>query len=220
MMPSSRVVVMLSGGGSNLQALIDATASPAFPAKIVGVISDRPDAYGLQRAAQSDIPSRCVERDHYATRTEFEHALARAIADFDPDFVLLAGFMRILRGDLPDRYAGRMLNIHPSLLPRHKGLDTHQRAIDAGDIAHGCTVHFVTRELDAGPALIQARLDIADTTNAEQLAAQVLKLEHKIYPLALRWLAEARVELTSNGITLDRIELPEPVVMDADGLDC
>ncbi|MEL7310937.1 MAG: phosphoribosylglycinamide formyltransferase [Pseudomonadota bacterium] len=216
----ARVVVLLSGSGSNLQALIDATANRTFPAQIVGVISDQPDAYGLKRAANADIATRCCDRADFNNRAEFEEAIGEAIASFAPDFVLLAGFMRILRGSLPDRYSGRMLNIHPSLLPRHKGLDTHQRAIDAGDIEHGCTVHFVTRELDAGPGLIQAKLDVGATADAAHLAARVLELEHQIYPLALRWLAEGRVSHSAEGVLLDGLALPDPVVMDVDALRC
>ncbi len=214
----ARVVVMLSGSGSNLQAILDATASRHFPAEVVGVISDKPQAYGLERARSAGIPARCVERRGFANSAEFERGLESAIDAFNPDFVALAGFMRILRGDLTRRFAGRMLNIHPSLLPKHKGLDTHQRALDDGDIEHGCTVHLVTPELDAGPAIIQATLSIGESTDADTLARRVLQLEHVIYPMALRWLAEGRLQTASERILLDGLPLDGPVVMPADTL--
>lgn len=214
----ARVVVMLSGSGSNLQAILDATASRHFPAEVVGVISDKPEAYGLERARSAAIPTHCVERSAYSSRAEFENGLEAAIDTLDPDYVVLAGFMRILRGDLPRRFAGRMLNIHPSLLPKHKGLDTHQRALDEGDIEHGCTVHFVTPELDAGPGIIQATLLVGDTSDADTLAGRVLQLEHVIYPMALRWLAEGRLRSSGERILLDGLPLDGPVVMNADTL--
>ncbi len=214
----ARVVVMLSGSGSNLQAILDATASRRFPAEVVGVISDKSQAYGLERARLAGIPARCIERRAFADRAEFERGIEKAIDAFNPDFVALAGFMRILRGDLTRRFAGRMLNIHPSLLPKHKGLDTHQRALDEGDIEHGCTVHLVTPELDAGPGIIQATLPIGETSDADTLARRVLQLEHVIYPMALRWLAEGRLQTASERILLDGLPLDAPVVMPADTL--
>lgn len=219
MTPARRVVVVLSGGGSNLQALIDATTSPAFPAEIVGVVSDQPEAFGLHRARDAQIADRCVPRSDFGSRAEFEAGLAQVIDSFEPDFVLLAGFMRILRGDVLTTYAGRMLNIHPSLLPLHKGLDTHQRAIDAGDAEHGCTVHYVTPELDGGPGIIQAALPIDANVDADQLAAQVLEMEHRIYPMALRWLAEGRIVAERNSVILDGRPLDGPVRVGRDELD-
>ena len=214
----TRAVVLVSGNGSNLQALLDATRSPAFPAVIAGVISDNPQAHGLERASQAGVPARAVPRKDFATRHEFEQALAGAIDALGADVILLAGFMRILRGDLPARFAGRMLNIHPSLLPRHKGLDTHARCLAAGDPEHGCSVHFVTAELDAGPTIIQAHLPVDPDDTPERLAERVLPLEHGIYPIALRWLAEGRLHWADGHVTLDGQPLTEPVRVSARSL--
>jgi phosphoribosylglycinamide formyltransferase-1 len=198
------VVVLLSGTGSNLQALIDSlAATPGHPARIRAVISNRSDAPGLQRAQAAGIETAVIEHRQFAGREAFDAALARLIDGYSADLVVLAGFMRILSGDFVRHYEGRLLNIHPSLLPLHKGLHTHQRALDAGDLTHGCSVHFVTEELDGGPLVVQATVDIRPGDDATTLAHRVHAREHQIYPLAVRWFAEGRLSLGAQGAILD-----------------
>lgn len=202
------VVVLISGSGSNLQALIDSLAGADTPAVIRAVISNRADAYGLERARQAGIETRFLDHKSYADRESFDAALIQAIDGFDADLVLLAGFMRILSADFVRHYQGRLLNIHPSLLPKYKGLHTHQRALEAGDAEHGCSVHFVTEELDGGPLVVQAAIPVESDDTPETLAQRVHVQEHVIYPLAMRWFAEGRVRLGEQGATLDGELLP------------
>ena len=202
------VVVLISGSGSNLQALIDSLAGADTPAVIRAVISNRADAYGLERARQAGIETRFLDHKSYADRESFDAALIQAIDGFDADLVLLAGFMRILSADFVRHYQGRLLNIHPSLLPKYKGLHTHQRALEAGDAEHGCSVHFVTEELDGGPLVVQAAIPVESDDTPETLAQRVHVQEHVIYPLAMRWFAEGRVRLGEHGAMLDGELLP------------
>jgi phosphoribosylglycinamide formyltransferase-1 len=204
------VVVLISGSGTNLQALIDAAAA-GQPFAIAGVVSNRPEAGGLARAERAGIPTATVDHTAFADREGFEGALAACVDRFTPGLVCLAGFMRILTPGFVARYRGRMLNIHPSLLPLYRGLHTHQRALDAGDTEHGATVHFVTEELDGGPRIIQARVPVHPDDTAERLAARVLAQEHRIYPLAVRWFAERRLRLGPAGVELDGRRLDAPV---------
>ena len=201
------VVVLISGSGSNLQALID-SQSDSNPARIGAVISHRADAYGLQRAQAAGIPTQVLSHREFADREAFDTALMAAIDAFQPDLVVLAGFMRILTPGFVRHYQGRLLNIHPSLLPRHKGLDTHNRAVAAGDTEHGCSVHFVTEELDGGPVAIQAAIPIRADESVAQLTDRVHVEEHRIYPLAVRWFAEGRLRLGEQGAMLDGEKLP------------
>ncbi|CAM5546379.1 phosphoribosylglycinamide formyltransferase [Stutzerimonas stutzeri] len=201
------VVVLISGSGSNLQALID-SQSDSNPARIGAVISNRADAYGLQRAQAAGIPTQVLSHREFADRGAFDTALMAAIDAFQPDLVVLAGFMRILTPGFVRHYQGRLLNIHPSLLPRHKGLDTHNRAVAAGDAEHGCSVHFVTEELDGGPVAIQAAIPIRPDESVAQLTDRVHVEEHRIYPLAVRWFAEGRLRLGEQGAMLDGEKLP------------
>ncbi|NHC11695.1 phosphoribosylglycinamide formyltransferase [Stutzerimonas degradans] len=201
------VVVLISGSGSNLQALID-SQSDSNPARIGAVISNRADAYGLQRAQAAGIPTQVLSHREFADREAFDAALMAAIDAFQPDLVVLAGFMRILTPGFVRHYQGRLLNIHPSLLPRHKGLDTHNRAVAAGDAEHGCSVHFVTEELDGGPVAIQAAIPIRPDESVAQLTDRVHIEEHRIYPLAVRWFAEGRLRLGEQGAMLDGEKLP------------
>lgn len=203
-----RIVVLLSGSGSNLQAFIDACQSGQLQADIVSVISNRPGAQGLERAAKAGIDSCVIDHTEFASREAFDEYLAQCIAAQQPDLVILAGFMRILSSAFVRQFKGRLLNIHPSLLPKYPGLNTHQRAIDAGDKQAGATVHFVTEELDGGPPIVQARVPVLATDDANTLAARVLEQEHIIYPLAAQWFIEGRLSLDSQGAMLDQQRLP------------
>lgn len=201
------VVVLISGSGSNLQALID-SQGPTNPMRIVAVISNRADAYGLERARAAGIATRVLSHRDYVDREAFDSALVEAVDAYGPDLVVLAGFMRILTAGFVRHYRGRLLNIHPSLLPRHKGLDTHRRALEAGDPEHGCSVHFVTEELDGGPVALQAGVPIAPGESLDALVERVHQQEHLIYPLAVRWFAEGRLRLAEQGAMLDGQLLP------------
>ena len=197
------VVVLLSGTGSNLQALIDSNDIKDSPAKIRAVISNRADAYGLQRAKDAGIDTRVLDHKAFEGREAFDAALIEVIDTFKPQLVVLAGFMRILSADFVRHYQGRLLNIHPSLLPKYKGLHTHQRALEAGDGEHGCSVHFVTEELDGGPLVVQAVIPVESDDSPHSLAQRVHAQEHRIYPLAVRWFAEGRLSLDEQGALLD-----------------
>ena len=202
------VVVLISGSGSNLQALIDSIAHDGNPARIGAVISNRADAYGLQRAQDAGIATQVLDHKQFDGREAFDAALVEAIDAFDPQLVVLAGFMRILTPGFVRHYAGRLLNIHPSLLPKYKGLHTHQRALEAGDREHGCSVHFVTEELDGGPLVVQAVVPVQSDDSPSSLAQRVHEQEHVIYPLAVRWFAEGRLQLAAQGAMLDEQLLP------------
>ncbi|CAN7183387.1 phosphoribosylglycinamide formyltransferase [Pseudomonas sp. LjRoot71] len=202
------VVVLISGSGSNLQALIDSIAHDSNPARISAVISNRADAYGLERAKQAGIATAVLDHKQFDGREAFDAALVEAIDAFDPQLVVLAGFMRILTPGFVRHYAGRLLNIHPSLLPKYKGLHTHQRALDAGDTEHGCSVHFVSEELDGGPLVVQAVVPVQSDDSPSSLAQRVHEQEHVIYPLAVRWFAEGRLQLAAQGAMLDEQLLP------------
>lgn len=206
-MTKARVVVLISGSGSNLQALIDA-ADADYPAQVVAVISNRPGVKGLERAERAGIPAHVLDHKGFADRESFDAALRDLIDQFEPDLVVLAGFMRILTPEFVQYYLGRMLNIHPSLLPKYPGLHTHRRALEAGDAYHGVTVHYVTPELDGGPAIVQAQVDVLPSDTEQDLAQRVLHEEHKLYPLAVSWCAEKRVILEEGKAYLDGQRLP------------
>ncbi|SDS76502.1 phosphoribosylglycinamide formyltransferase [Pseudomonas oryzae] len=202
MADTCNVVVLISGSGSNLQALIDSQGA-GNPACIRAVISNRADAYGLVRAQNAGIATAVLDHKAFEGREAFDGALIEAIDAYQPDLVVLAGFMRILSPGFVRHYAGRLLNIHPSLLPRYKGLHTHQRALEAGDAEHGCSVHFVTEELDGGPLVVQAVVPVHADDTPQTLASRVQIGEHHIYPLAVRWFAEGRLRLGEQGAELD-----------------
>lgn len=183
------IVILISGRGSNMEAIVRA----GLPARIAAVISNRPDAPGLKFAAQAGVRSQVVDDRGFPSREAFEGALAAAIDEHSPDLLALAGFMRVLGGDFVRRYAGRMINIHPSLLPAFPGLHTHRRALQEGVKLHGCTVHFVTPQVDHGPIIAQAAVPVRAGDTETTLAARVLKQEHRVYPLALRWFVEDRL---------------------------
>jgi len=207
--PEISLVVLISGSGSNLQAIIDATQNGTIPAKISAVICNKESAYGLTRATNAGIATEVISHKDFDSRESFDQALQAKIDHFSPDLVVLAGFMRILTPEFVRHYSDRMLNIHPSLLPKYRGLNTHQRAIDAGEDEHGVTVHFVTEELDGGPNVLQAQVPITPDETAESLAAKVLIQEHQIYPRAIKWFAQGRLKMIGNQASLDQTLLSE-----------
>lgn len=206
MSPSCRVLVLISGNGSNLQAIIDG-CDDHLDAEVIGVISNKPDAYGLTRAHHSEIDASCVIARKDETRPEYDARLKLAIDKYQPDLIVLAGFMRILSDEFVQGFAGKMINIHPSLLPKYTGLHTHQRAIDAKDTEHGASVHFVTPELDAGPVILQAKVPVYDEDTAETLAERVNQQEHAIYPMVVKWFGQNRLKMVDGQAFLDDKEL-------------
>ena len=194
------IVILISGRGSNMQAIVEAQLPGA---RIAAVIANRPDAAGLAWAAERGIATAALDHKAFASREDFDAALAAQIDAFAPDLVVLAGFMRILTPGCTQQYAGRMFNIHPSLLPAFPGLHTHQRALDAGCRLAGATVHFVTAELDHGPIVAQGVVAVADDDTADSLAAKVLRVEHQIYPQAVRWFVEGRLTLAGQRVRVD-----------------
>ena len=207
-MPKKQLVILISGSGSNLQAFIDQCASGALDAEIACVISNKADAFGLQRAEKAGIATQVIDHKAYPSREAFDTALADAIDAHTPDLVILAGFMRILTAGFVGHFTGRLINIHPSLLPKYTGLNTHQRAIDAGESHGGATVHFVTAELDGGPPIVQASVSIEPGDTAETLAKKVLAVEHVIYPLAVQWILQGRARWEAGAAWLDGEKLP------------
>jgi len=203
-----RLVILISGSGSNLQAFIDACQDPAYPCRIVAVISNKAGVRGLERARDAGIAAHHLDHRSFPDRESFDAQLQQLIDSFDPDLVVLAGFMRILSAGFVRHYSGRLMNIHPSLLPLHPGLHTHQRALEAGDAEHGATVHFVSEDLDGGPAIIQARVPVLEGDSADTLAARVLQQEHRIYPCAVRLFAEGRLRWREGRAELDGQALP------------
>lgn len=202
-MHKARLVILISGSGSNLQAFIDQCQKGALSAEITAVISNKADAFGLERAKKAGIHTQVIDHKPFASREAFDQHLAEAVKNYQPDAVILAGFMRILTTHFVEPFKGKLLNIHPSLLPKYPGLNTHQRAIEAKDAHAGVSVHFVTEELDGGPVILQAKVDIDAKDSAETLAKKVLQKEHIIYPLAVSWLIEKRLELHHDGAYLD-----------------
>jgi phosphoribosylglycinamide formyltransferase 1 len=205
------VVVLISGRGSNMVALARAGLEGRIPARVTAVISDRADAPGLERARELGIPATVVPPASHPGRAAYGEALAAAVEASGAGLVALAGFMRILDGSFVHRYAGRMFNVHPSLLPAYPGLHTHRRVLEAGDRVHGCTVHFVTEELDAGPAVLQARVPVLPGDAEASLSARVQRWEHRIYPEAVGWFAEGRLRWQDGAAWLDGRRLEQPV---------
>ena len=194
------IVILVSGRGSNMEALLDAVAVGDLPVRVAAVIANRPSAKGLAVAAEKGVATRVVDHTSFPTRDAFDAALVSVIDAFSPDLVVLAGFMRILGEDFVRRYEGRLMNIHPSLLPAFPGLHTHRRALAEGVRVHGCTVHFVTPTLDHGPIIVQAAVPVLDGDDEASLSARVLVQEHQIYPLAVRWFAEDRLTLDAGRV--------------------
>jgi phosphoribosylglycinamide formyltransferase-1 len=197
------LVVLISGNGSNLQAIIDAIKAKRLSARIAAVISNRSNVYGLQRAEAAGIPAETIDHTGFDSREAFDQALQQRIDSFQPDLVVLAGFMRILTPDFVRHYAGRMLNIHPSLLPLYKGINTHRRVLEDGSNEHGVSVHFVTPELDGGPVIMQAKVPVLPSDTETSLAERVHVQEHIIYPRVVKWFVEGRLKLEGNQVLLD-----------------
>ncbi|RVC78360.1 phosphoribosylglycinamide formyltransferase [Mesorhizobium sp. M4A.F.Ca.ET.022.05.2.1] len=221
-MSRKRTVVLISGRGSNMTALIAAASDPAYPAEIVGVISDRANAAGLAIAAARGIPTKVIQRSDYGSKEAHDGAIDAALAGFGAEIVALAGYMRILGARFVEKWLGRMVNIHPALLPAFKGLDTHARALRAGVRIHGCSVHFVTLDMDDGPIIAQAAVPVMVGDNEDTLAARVLKAEHRLYPLALGLVAEGKARMQNGHAVLahfaDDAENGSSVVMAPDPL--
>jgi len=204
-----RIIVLVSGNGSNLQAIIYACQNNLINGKIVAVISNKPDVYSLMRAKQANIPSHVINHKEFASREAFDHQLQLQIEEYQPDLIVLAGYMRILTPHFVQHYSGKMLNIHPSLLPKYPGLNTHRRAMEAGDKEHGTTVHFVTDELDGGPIILQAKVPIFDNDEEQDIVERVLAQEHQIYPLVIKWFCDDRLTMINGRAYLDQTMIPK-----------
>ena len=203
------IVVLISGNGSNLQSIMDAIDSGSIDGKIVAVISDQANAYGLERAKKAGIAGHVLLDQGFDSRADYDDALLALLKGIQPDFIVLAGFMRILSDFFVEQYSNCMVNIHPSLLPKYKGLHTHQRAIEAGDTEHGVSVHFVTATLDDGPVIIQAKVPIFENDTVNELTARVQEQERKIYPLVVKWFCQDRLKMENGIATLDQKHIPE-----------
>jgi len=208
-----KIAVLISGGGSNLQSIIDHIQQGNIHAEIACVISNQSDAYGLSRATQANIPTHIIDHKNHNSREEFDLELINTLAVYSIQLIVLAGFMRILSTTFIDEYEGKILNIHPSLLPKYPGLHTHTRSLQARDKEHGCSVHFVTAELDNGPIVIQAKVPIHDPDTPDNLAERVLDKEHVIYPLAIKWFSEGRLHFSNGNAYLDEHLLAQPLTL-------
>ncbi|MBD3652152.1 MAG: phosphoribosylglycinamide formyltransferase [Alcanivorax sp.] len=203
-----RLAVLISGTGSNLQAILDAIDAGELPARVSLVLSNKAGAAGLARAERAGVPAQAIDHRGFPDRASFDQAMIEVIDAHGADTVVLAGFMRILSPGFVRHYQGRLINIHPSLLPKYPGLNTHARALEAGDREHGCSLHFVTDELDGGPLIAQARFPVSANDTAETLSEKVQAREHRLYPQVLRWRAQQRLQMTDQGVELDGERLP------------
>jgi len=211
-----RVAVLVSGSGTNLQAIMDAVAAGKLDVRIAAVISDNPEAFGLDRAREAGIPAIAIDFRACADRATYDRQLQRQLADIGPDLVVLAGYMRIIADATVEQYAGRMLNVHPSLLPAYPGLHTYRRALEAGETWHGTTVHFVIPELDAGPPLLQYRVHIRPNETEQSLRERVQRGEYLIYPRAIAWIAAGRARMVDGVVLMDGQPLTQPEVVNED----
>ncbi len=203
------ICVLISGNGSNLQALMDACDAGRINGNISAVIANNADAFGLERARNADITTHCLSHKEFESREAYDLALGDLIAQYDADCIVLAGFMRILTPEFVARFSGKLLNIHPSLLPKYRGLHTHQRAIENKDAEHGVSVHYVTPELDGGPVIVQSRVPVFEEDTVEDLAERVSEQELRIYPLVVKWFCEGRLAMKENKAVFDDEILPE-----------
>lgn len=215
-MAHKSIVILISGRGTNLQSIIDAVKNDRIHAVISAVISNRPDAGGLERARQQHINAVVIDQNQFDDRNAYDQALIAKIDEYSPDLIVLAGFMRILSDKFISHFDRRILNIHPSLLPEFKGLNTHRRALEAAKKIHGASVHFVSNELDSGPVVIQAEVPVLPDDTEDSLAERVLQQEHMIYPQAIAWWVDGRLEVNGNTVLLDGNPLHEPVLWKAD----
>lgn len=211
-----RTAILISGSGTNLQAFIDAVAAGELDLELSIVFSNKPDAFGLERARKAGIPTACIQHGDFEDREAFDRTVAAVLDEAQPELIILAGFMRILSPWFVEHFAGKILNIHPALLPKYPGLNTHQRALDAGDDWHGSTVHFVTEELDGGPRILQGRLKINPGESADELQTRVQAVEHKIYPEAAGLVGSGRVVFRAGEAMIDGQPAPEPIVQTYD----
>ena len=209
---NATATVLISGSGSNLQAFIDLISSKILKLNILAVISDNKNAHGLIRAKKAKIKTICIESKKYPNKKNFDQKLSEIIDMFDPNFIFLAGFMRILRKDFVKKYEGKIINIHPSLLPKYPGLNTHQRAIESNEKWHGCSVHFVTEEVDEGPLIMQSKIPILNNDSSDKLAIRVLKREHIIYPKTAELLISGRIKYKNSQAWLDGKLLQKPIM--------
>ncbi|HEY9031674.1 MAG TPA: phosphoribosylglycinamide formyltransferase [Kangiella sp.] len=200
----SNIVVLISGNGSNLQAIIDSVQNGAIDGRVSAVISNKPDVYGLERATRANIPAIVVDHTQFASRSDFEQALIKTIDQYQPDLVVLAGFMRILSSEFVQHYLGTMLNIHPSLLPKYPGLDTHKRVLENGDKEHGTSVHFVTAELDGGPIIAQRSIHVTADDTEQTLQQKIQQQEHKLYSQVVSWFCSGRLQFKNGQAWLDQ----------------
>ncbi|MCH8249551.1 MAG: phosphoribosylglycinamide formyltransferase [Proteobacteria bacterium] len=207
-----RTAILISGSGTNLQAFIDAVQDRDLGLDLSIVFSNDPNAFGLERAEKANIATACIQHADYTDRALFDQAVIAELDRFEPDLLVLAGFMRILSAEFIAHYRGRILNIHPALLPLYRGLNTHQRALDAGDKWHGSTVHFVTEKLDSGPRILQGRLAVVPGESAQKLALRVQAVEHKIYPQAAAWVGSGKVQYRDGRSWIDGEQAAEPVI--------
>ncbi len=198
------IVVLISGGGSNLQSIIDGIADKTLNARLCAVISNKADAYGIERAKKAKIPTEIIDHKQYDSRESFDAELTQCIDKYQPQLIVLAGFMRILTDDFVNHFYGKMINIHPSLLPKYRGIHTHQRALEAGDDIHGLSIHYVSAELDGGPIILQKSVPVLEHDSEESLAQRVLEQEHIAYPQVIQWFAEGRLQLINNQVILDK----------------
>lgn len=212
------IVVLISGSGSNLQAIMDRLAADKLDAKIELVLSNRADAFGLERAAKAGIPTAIVDHKQYESRETFDQAMIEVIDPINPELIVLAGFMRILSEGFVEHYNGRMINIHPALLPAYKGLNTHQRALADGVSHHGASVHYVTPELDSGAVILQGRVPVLTGDDEELLQQRVHKIEHIVYPEVVKWFAEGRLDNRDDIAYLDGKALTQPVIIDQEAV--
>jgi len=214
-MSDRKVVVLISGSGSNLQAFIDAEAAGTLGGKVVAVISNKADAYGLQRAEKAGIAQHTIPHQEFESREAFDQAVTAVIQSYQPDLIILAGFMRILSEEFVQTFNGQLLNIHPSLLPKYPGLHTHRRALENRDTYHGTSVHFVTEELDGGPVIAQARLKLDHAADESQVTQAIQKLEHQLYPQVAAWFLTGRLSMEDDGIYFDDKKLADPILIDS-----
>ncbi|MCU7938451.1 MAG: phosphoribosylglycinamide formyltransferase [gamma proteobacterium symbiont of Bathyaustriella thionipta] len=197
------IVVLISGGGSNLQSIIDGIADKTLNARLCAVISNKAEAYGIERAKKANIPTEIIDHKHYDSRESFDAELTQCIEKYQPQLIVLAGFMRILTDDFVNHFYGKMINIHPSLLPKYRGIHTHKRALEAGDDIHGLSIHYVSAELDGGPIILQKSVPVLEHDSEASLAQRVLEQEHIAYPQVIQWIAEGRLQLTDNQVMMD-----------------